>query len=221
MKRGLVISCSVLILLVGLTSAFYLKTYEKNKIEITNETKLVEWKQAQPDMKMLKTGDLILRHGRGFISNAFMSLSTKEKNYSHAGIIHIEGQKVYVYHAIGGEENVDNKMRKDLIKDFCDPQYVHNFGIYRYDLNEKQLATYDSMTTANYTKGLQFDTKLELETDSVMYCSELIYKELQKVTGDPNYISISDVANYKYIAIDNLYLNGHCTKIYTYNYTLK
>ena len=147
-----------------------------------------------------------------------MSLSFNEKKYSHAGIVHIEGGKAYVYHAIGGEENVSNKMRKDLLKDFCDPQYVHSFGIYRYDLNESQVKKYDSLTTDYYNKGLQFDTKLDLATDDVMYCSEMIYKNLQKVTGDKDYISISDVKGYKYVAIDNLYLNKHCGAIYEFSY---
>lgn len=218
MKRFLIISSIVLVLLTGLTSAFYIRNYEKNKIVLSSEELNAKWNLAQPDIKLFKTGDLILRHGRGFISNAFMSLSFKEKKYSHSGIVHIENGKVYVYHAIGGEENVDNKMRKDLLKDFCDPQYVHAFGVYRYDLNEGQLKQYDSLATDYYSKGLQFDTKLDLATDDVMYCSELIYKMLQKVTGDKDYVSVSDVKGYKYIAIDNLYLNRHCSSVYEYSY---
>ena len=218
MKKFLIVLGCFLLLLIGLASAFYIKHYEKDKITLAPIEVDKRWNAAQPDIKTLKTGDLILRHGRGFISNAFMSLSFKEAKYSHSGIIHIENGQAYVYHAIGGEENVDNKMRKDLIKDFCDPQYVHSFGIYRYDLNDDQLNQYDSLATDYYKKGLQFDTHLDLATDSVMYCSELIYKLLTRVSGDKNYISLSEVTGYKYVAIDNLYLNKHCNFIYNYNY---
>jgi hypothetical protein len=38
------------------------------------------------------------------------------------------------------------------------------------------------------------------------------------VSGDKNYVSLSDVAGKKYVAIDNLYLNQHCNFIYNYNY---
>ena len=218
MKKSLIITSIVLVLLTGLTSAFYIRNYEKNKIALTPDELSAKWNIAQPNANILHTGDLILRHGRGFISNAFMSLSFHEKKYSHSGIVHIEDGKVFVYHAIGGEENVDNKMRKDLLKDFCDPQYVHSFGIYRYDLNEPQLQQYDSLATAYYNQGLQFDTKLDLATDSVMYCSELIYKMLQKVSGDKNYVALSEVNGYRYVAIDNLYLNPHCAPVYEYSY---
>ena len=204
--------------MTGLTSAFYIRNYEKDKIDLSSEELNEKWNLAQPDIKLLKTGDLILRHGRGFISNAFMSLSFKEKKYSHCGIVHIENGNVYVYHAIGGEENTSNKMRKDLLKDFCDPQHVHSFGIYRYDLNDAQLKQYDSLATDYYHKGLQFDTKLDLTTDDVMYCSELIYKTLQKITGDKGYIATSNVNGYKYVAIDNLYLNRHCSPVYEFSY---
>ncbi len=218
MKKFLIISSVVVVLLTGLTSSFYLKNYEKNKIVLSNEETKAAWYRAQPGVNSLKTGDLIVRHGRGFISNAFMSLSFKEKKYSHSGIIHIENGKAFVYHAIGGEENVDNKMRKDPLKDFCDPQYVHSFGVYRYDLNESQLRQYDSLATDYFQKGLQFDTKLDLATDDVMYCSELIYKVLQKVTGDKDYIPTSEVKGFKYVAIDNLYLNKHCKVVSEYEY---
>ena len=218
MKRFLIILSSVIILFIGLTSAFYIRNYEKNKIELSTEELHAKWNMAKPYLKKLKTGDLILRHGRGFISNAFMSLSFKEKKYSHAGIVHVENGMAYVYHAIGGEENVDNKLRKDLLQDFCDPQYVHSFGIYRYDLNMEQTKQFDSLATYYYHQEMQFDTKLDLATDSVMYCSELIYKLLQKVTGDMDYLSISNVKGYKYIAIDNLYLNKHCSIICKYSY---
>jgi hypothetical protein len=204
--------------MIGLTSAYFIKNYEYDKINIPKKDLNNIWNFAQPDIKLLKSGDLILRHGRGFISNAFMSLSFKEKKYSHCGIVHIENGNVYVYHVIGGEENVNNKMRKDLLKDFCDPRRVHSFGIFRYNLDEKQLNQFDSLSIDYYHKGLQFDTKLDLATDDVMYCSELVYKILQKVTCDKNYIATSSVNGYKYVAIDNLYLNNHCIPVYEYSF---
>ena len=57
-----------------------------------------------------------------------------------------------------------------------------------------------------------------MATDDKMYCSEMIYKGLVKVTGDPNYITLSKVIDKPYVAIDEMYLNPHCTQLFRYEY---
>ena len=48
-----------------------------------------------------QTGDIVLRNGKGFISDLFRNTSKREKKYSHAGIIVIENNQPYVYHMLG------------------------------------------------------------------------------------------------------------------------
>jgi len=176
------------------------------------------WLKAKPDFSQLKSGDLIFRHGRGFISNALMSLGQREKKYSHAGIITVENGNVFVYHAIGGEQNISNKLRKDRLDVFCSPESVHAFGIYRSDLNKKQIATVIDKADTYFEAGLEFDTEFDLLSDDKMYCTEFIYKLISVIPGNQNYISLSAVGNKHYIACDDLYLNPHFKKIYAYNY---
>lgn len=171
-----------------------------------------------PSYDSLKSGDLILRHGRGIISDAFMQLSLKEKKYSHSGIIHKEGDKVYVYHAIGGEDNPNSKLRKDLLYDFCDPRYVHSYAVYRFDLNVRKEKILDSLASKYYNMGLVFDLNFDLATDSAMYCSEFVYKLLQMSSNQEDYIETNKVNGVTYVPIDNLYLNKHTRFIYSYAY---
>ncbi len=197
---------------------FYLWKYEEPSVNIPFETVKKKWEVTRPHDSLLHTGDLILRHGRGFISNAFMSFSLRDSKYSHAGIVHRDGDKVFVYHAIGGEENKDNRMRKDLLFDFCDPRYVHSFGIYRYRLTAAQCFCLDSLAGNCYNAGLQFDTHLSMATDDVMYCSELIYKLLPKASGNKIRLSLSRAGGKDYVATDDLYLNEHCRFLYHCDY---
>src|SRR4051812_24781052 len=67
---------------------------------------------------LIQSGQLIFRDGRGFISAVFKKLSLKDPKYSHAGIIHRENGKVYVYHMLGGEGGKNNCMRKELLQSF-------------------------------------------------------------------------------------------------------
>ncbi len=179
---------------------------------------LEKWNHAKPDLSSLHTGDLIFRHGRGAISNMLMAFSQRQATYSHTGIIHLENKKVLVYHAIGGEENLTNKLRKDPIEVFCNPDDVHSFGIYRLDLTENQLAKVDSIAGNYFKSGLEFDTKFDFSTNEKMYCSEFVYKVITKVADNENYLSLSTVSGQNYVACDDLYLNAHSRFIYSYNY---
>ena len=192
--------------------------FEPEHLSISTDQNLSRWQNAKPREAILKSGDLIFRHGRGFISNALMSFGQREKKYSHAGIISIEDGKAFVYHAIGGEENISNKLRKDPLPVFCNPAAVHAFGIYRTDLNESQIRSEMELVYSFYKSGLEFDTKFDLSTDDKMYCTEFVGKVLNRATGNQNYISLSDLPGKQYISCDDLYCNAHCLSIYSYQY---
>jgi len=209
----------ILLAIVVISSAFtYFHFSEKEHLRMPVEKVNDLWNHAKPDSAKLQSGDLIFRHGRGAISNGLMALNLREKKYSHVGIIHIENEKVFVYHAIGGEENKTNKLRKDPVEVFCNPNDIHSFAVYRLDLSEDQRKEEDSLSRVYYKSGLEFDTKFDLSTNDKMYCTEFVYKIVSRITGNLNYISLSAFSGMKYIACDNLYLNSHSKFIYSYNY---
>lgn len=147
-----------------------------------------------------------------------MSLGQKEKKYSHAGIISVESGNVFVYHALGGEENISNKLRKDKLELFCQPADVHGFGIYRTDLTAEEIRTVLALAEKYYRAGLEFDTKFDLATDEKMYCTEFVYKVFAAALGEENYISLSRSAGKTYVSCDDIYSNTHCTSVYAYQY---
>ena len=210
----------IILIILGLAAAAFSarRFFEPEHLVISTSETQVKWSKAKPVSSDLKSGDLIFRHGRGFISNALMSFGQSEERYSHAGIIVIEEGKVYVYHAIGGEQNISNKLRKDLLENFCSPADVHAFGIYRSDLNPTQIKKIISGAGNHYISGLEFDTKFDLADDDKMYCTEFIYKIFINAAGDQKYISLSTLGNKVYVSCDNLYLNSHFKKVYSFVY---
>lgn len=191
---------------------------EQDRPDFSPIQNLSRWLTAKPNLSQLRSGDLIFRHGRGIISNVLMSLGQREKKYSHAGIVSVENGNVFVYHAIGGEENISNKLRKDPLADFCNPADAHAFGVYRAGLNDSQINSVMILASAYYKNGLQFDTKFDLNTDDKMYCTEFVYKIFKQALGNENYISLSTINGKQYIACDDLYCNAHCREIYHYQY---
>ena len=177
-----------------------------------------QWEAVGLDESTLQDGDLVLRHAKGFVSDAILSFSTNDPQYSHSGIVRKVNGKTYVYHASGGEENVSNSMKRDPIALYCHPAAIFKFGIFRFDLTDDQRAKFMQAMDNYYKRGVEFDFDFDLYTEDKMYCSEMIYKALLLATNDENYIPLSRVIDKPYVAIDNLYLNDHCNLIFDYNY---
>lgn len=164
-----------------------------------------------------RTGDLVVRSGTGIISDMFRKFSLHDQKYSHAGLLSVEDGRAYVYHTIGGEENVTNKLRKETLESFCNPLSNEAAAIYRYPLTKKEEENVAAKVQYYYKEGLEFDTKLDLETDEKMYCSEFVYKVISRCTANKNMIPLTSISGISYVAIDNLYINAFCKPICSFN----
>jgi hypothetical protein len=71
--------------------------------------------------KSVQSGDLILRTGKDFTSDVMRKLSQQDRTYSHCGIASWENDTLFVYHALGGDFNPDQKIRRDPFYLFCNP----------------------------------------------------------------------------------------------------
>lgn len=189
-----------------------------------NQSKLLGSKSNHTDnyqpvsdnvLRKFETGDIVLRNGKGFISDVFKNFSLHEKRFSHAGIVVVEHGRVEVYHIIG-EEN--NGMKKELFSDFCNSNYNSAFAVYRYDFSAEQKQRMETEAKRLFFSHTKFDEVFDLSSDSKMYCTEMIYKIVEKVTGTKNYLPTSVLNNRQYIAPDNLYKNVHSTLIYETTY---
>jgi len=205
----------LMILILASSFMISFSTKEKNIIENKNKSENVKFNNKNIPDSLFHSGDLIFRDGRGFISSAFRKLSLTDPHYSHAGIIHRENGKIFVYHLIGGEGQ-QNKMRKDLLENFCSSLQANSFAIYRSDQNGEQI---DSLAKYFFSKEIEFDSGFSLMTNDKMYCTELLYKILVKVSGQDNFLSLTTLSGIKYVSCDNIYLSPHMKKIYAIDYS--
>ena len=195
---------------------FSFSSVNKNQVNGQHGNPTLKFRTTSIPDSLFRSGDLIFRDGRGFISAAFRRLSLTDPRYSHAGIIHREKGKIFVYHIIGGEGNYTNRMRKDLLSNFCSPLQSNAFAVYRTDQNGNSI---DSLTEYYFSKKIEFDTGFSLATDDKMYCTELLYKILTKVSGQDNFLPLTALSGVKYESCDNIYLSPHSKKIYSIDYS--
>lgn len=163
----------------------------------------------------IKDGDIILREGKSFVSQALRSFSQTDKHYSHAGIIQVRNGQTYVCHVVAAEGKRSDKIRLEPIASFCDKADNSSFAIYRTDLN---MSTIDSAISVYLRAGISFDNDFDLKTSNKMYCTELVYKVLTVANRNEKFINLSHGNGIDYVACDNLYLNSKTKLIFSHNY---
>jgi hypothetical protein len=162
---------------------------------------------------LIKSGDVIFRNGNDEVSRAARSMNRKDTSFSHCGLVFVEHDSIFVYHAIGGIYNPDQRLRRDPLDSFCNPAENNAFGIYRYNLKKDQADKLRALVTTHYQAGLMFDLFFNFQSDNVMYCSEFVFKSLNKsVDGALTKYVRLDTIPYG-VTTDDIFLNENCRLI--------
>jgi hypothetical protein len=140
--------------------------------------KPVKIQQLDTIVDVIKEGDIICRLGDRFWSQFFKDLSLQDKRYSHLGIIHINSGVVTVINAEGntghGRDFVDEVPLMDFLR------IARAVGIYR-------LKNIDGNQISNLAieyKGVPFDWQFDMYDESKLYCTELLYVILKRLSPD-------------------------------------
>ena len=186
---------------------------------------------------LLKEGDLVVRLNQDPASRFIKNFNRLDKSYSHAGIVLFERGYPFVYHIVNGEENPEEKLKKDSLSRFCDPRKNLSYGIFRYDLGKGEIKKLKALVHKWHAKGVRFDYSFNLKTNDKMYCSEMISKALARVTNKRIGIGTTELtpaeagifsaymhlplaytSKLKIVSIDNLYKTPSCHLIKEYSY---
>ncbi|MFN8252942.1 MAG: YiiX/YebB-like N1pC/P60 family cysteine hydrolase [Ferruginibacter sp.] len=159
---------------------------------------------------IIKTGDLVVRAGNDFTSESLRSLNQRDKSWSHCGIASVEHDTVFIYHALGGEFNPDQKIRKDQLPVFAEPYSNRGIGIYRYDLGAADIESLMLTVKRLYAIGVMFDMKFDLQTNDHMYCAEFVYKSYIMGTRGKLQFTTSHLGDFSFVGVDDLFLQPQC-----------
>ncbi|MFZ1528522.1 MAG: YiiX/YebB-like N1pC/P60 family cysteine hydrolase [Ferruginibacter sp.] len=168
--------------------------------------------------KSIKPGDLVTRTGNDFTSQSLRTLNRRDKTWSHCGIALIENNRVYVLHALGGEFNPDQKIRKDPFVVFAEPYSNKGIGVYRYNISTDGIEQLIGNAKKFYNEGILFDMEFNLTTDDRLYCSEFAWKSLQTPGSEISGITESTIKDFHFIGVDDLILHPKCSLVKTIVY---
>ena len=126
----------------------------------------------------IKNGDILCRLGEKIWSPIIKELSPNDKRYSHLGIIRIENNNIYVIHSEALANDKLNFVKKTLLSDFLSK--AQSVGIYRLINIEGEKI---SDMSINYI-GYPFDWQFDMDDDSKLYCTELLYVLLKDLSPE-------------------------------------
>lgn len=192
-------------------------TSDYQTLVITKEDTIKEIKktdrafiQIDSAKALIATGDLIVRTGNDFTSESLRSLNQRDKTYSHCGIASIEHDSLFIYHALGGEWNPDQKIRRDAFVFFAEPYSNRGIGIYRYQFKASEIQNLMVTVKKLYQLGIMFDMKFDLESNDRMYCAEFVYKAYTMGSKGKLHFNTSHIGNFTFIGVDDLFLQPLC-----------
>jgi Permuted papain-like amidase enzyme, YaeF/YiiX, C92 family len=200
-----------LLFLLSLTVVGCKQTEENTATTTTSQAikKCVSKKGIAASKQLLHDGDIVLRTGSDVISGLFAQLNKRDKTYSHCGITFLEHGQWVVYHSIGGEDNPDEKLRRDAFDKFVSSEHNLGYAICRYPLNSKQTESLKNTVLSFYTKQIPFDMKFDLHTDDRLYCAEMIYKAFNIALDTSHFFKTTTHKGFEYVSTDNIFGNNN------------
>ena len=185
----------------------------ENKAPLAPALLAAGFKSIDSTKSIIKDGDVVFRNGTDEVSRAARSMNRKDTSFSHCGLVFIEHDSVFVYHALGGSYNPSQKLKRELLDSFCNPSENNALGIYRYNLEKEAAEKLRKTVDGYYKAGLKFDMYFNYFSDDVMYCSEFVFKSLnQCVNGAYNKYLRLDTLPYG-VTTDDIFLNENCTLV--------
>jgi hypothetical protein len=220
----------IILFFIAYSLSSFLIDFMEKKISIEPAVHFIDpYRKITEGQSLLKEGDLVVRLNRDPASQFIKNFNRQDKKYSHAGIVLFENGYPFIYHIVNGEENPDERLRRDSLSRFCNPGNNKAYGIFRYDFHAGEMKILKNIIHKWYEQGVRFDSVFNLKTDDRMYCSEMIRKALIKATEKRIWIETTKMTNteamlfsarahlpftytshLQIVSIDDLYMNPHC-----------
>lgn len=151
---------------------------EKNQVKKNVEKTRLE----SVDFDQLEEGDFILRRGYGFFSDMIAQhLNTKEFDVTHSGILTKKGNEWYVIHSLSSDVSDVDGMQIQKLSLFLKYSQPHKILITRLknvSLQQRKLIPVEGLKLLELK--VPFDHQGDIEDDSKMYCTEMIWYILEK-----------------------------------------
>lgn len=174
------------------------EVFQAQRLQLFNQT-------IYPQLaKLVQSGDIVTRLGSDITSDMLRQMNRSDQSFSHIGIASIEHDTIFVYHAIGGEFNPDQKIKREPLYSFLHAADNKGGGLYRIKTTaNKSMGV--AMRARNYfNAAIPFDMAFDYQTEDRLYCAEFVAKCIGRSLEDSSWLAFSTAGKFSYVAVDNI-----------------
>lgn len=159
------------------------------------------WRQSPP--KGVAVGDLVFRRGQGMWTRYFINMSTREKRFSHVGIVtQVTNDTAKILHADAHETTGIGCVR---IEDWCGfYSNTLDCAVYRYCGPDAEAVIPRIVTKGKEKLGVPFDSAFDLATEDRLYCTEFVRAAVNGAAGR-ELIKPVKISGISFIPLDEVY----------------
>ena len=138
----------------------------------------------------IKSGDIVLKRGKGPVSKMITDYFKEKVPISHCGVIICAPDSIFVVHSVAGsyarKDGVQTILLKDMLND-CRPNY---FYIVRKKTSNEERENFASKALSFSTQNIAFDNEADNKDKTKMSCTELIYWSQMESYGESDLTTI-------------------------------
>jgi len=134
------------------------------------------------EISQIKEGDFILRRGFGFFSDYISEeLNDSIIDVTHAGIITKRNDSLFVIHSLSSDVTDIDGLQIQPLKTFLKSSFPEKIVITRLKNSDPEIGLkVTSLAKIYLQKHIPFDHKGDYDDDSELFCTEMIWKILEK-----------------------------------------
>lgn len=200
MKRVLII-VFIAVALIAIGFYLFLRVYEYRSQQ---EQVFCNYSLSPEEISLLHDGDIILRHGYGFVSDMIVETLNDSSSVSHCAILTKQNGFWIVVHSVSSSlVDVDGVQWQDLAT-FVRQSKKNTIVVLRYKHAKNDSARARIGTRAMYylNKKIPFDNAFDLFDSSKFYCSELLWAVFRDEFGVDIFKSKYRPEHYDYMKFD-------------------
>ena len=158
--------------------------------------------QVSPPVK-IHVGDVVVRKGQGAWTHYFIDCSSREKRFSHVGIVVSNVPPWIIVHSDANEWTGIGSVRLESWQGFYADAL--ECAVFRYN-------GLDSFATSFADKGMAligvpFDRAFDMDDTNRLYCTEFVRTVIND-TLKTNLVGWTSVCDKRVVALDDIYRNG-------------
>ena len=181
MKRIIVV-IFIIFLSMAASVRLFLYAYENRSMQ---EQSFYKYALSKEEINKIQDGDIILRHGYGFVSDMIVERLHEKYAISHCAIVCKDDTSCMVIHSVSSSLSDIDGVQSQELNSFIQDSHYNSVIVIRYKPKiNKPLSAISRKAKYYLAQQIPFDNAFNINDSSEFYCSELLWKVILNEYGD-------------------------------------